>query len=388
MDSSYKKTRLACYGGYIVQAIINNFLPILFVIFKSQYALSYESLGRLVFINFFTQIFADFLTPYIVKRVGLKNSAVLCHIFATLGLVSLFILPQFIDTYTAIIISVMIYAFGSGVIEVVISPIVEYLPTDNKSGNMAVLHSFYCWGQVFTVTVTTFLVSMLGYSLWRYVPLIWAVIPFCNMIFFATVKVVEPKEKTSKTLDKENIFNKKFLYLVIFMVCSGASEIAMSQWASIFAQNGLKVSKTVGDLLGPCAFAVFMGIGRIVYALFSEKIPYLKVIIISGILCTACYLVVGICKIPAISLVACAVCGFTVSMFWPGTLSFAVKTFPNGGTFMFSLIALSGDFGCSSGPWLLGAIADNTGLNSGFIICTVFPIMMIVTAFLFLKEKD
>ncbi len=388
MNNKYKKTKLACYGGYTVQAVINNFLPILFVIFKKEYNLSYESLGRLIFINFFVQIFADMTTPFIVKRIGFKKSAVLCQGLAALGLVLLAVLTGVIsNTYLGIVIAVVFYAFGSGIVEVVISPIMEYLPTENKAGNMAVLHSFYCWGQSFTILVTTLIVKLSGYEMWRLVPLVWAVIPLLNMFFFATVPVVEPKSTAEEK--KKNLFaDKKFYYLILFMIASGASEIAMSQWASIFAQNGLKISKFQGDLLGPCAFGIFMGIGRVLYAKFSDRIPYLKIMTICSAFTAVCYFVVGFTGNPVISLTACALCGITVSMFWPGTLSFAVKTFPMGGTLMFSVLALSGDLGCSSGPWLLGIIADKTGLNSGFTVCAVFPLVIVLVAFLFSKEKN
>lgn len=388
METRYKKTKLACYGGYTVQAIINNFLPILFVVFQKNFGLSYEKLGRLVLINFFVQIFADITTPFIVKKIGFKKSAVLCHFLAALGLSLLSFLPKILPSpYTAIIICVMIYAFGSGIIEVVISPIVEYLPTDNKAGNMAVLHSFYCWGQAFTVIISTVLVKVFGYGFWNFIPLVWAIIPLSNMFFFSTVSVVEPIEEENEKSNKKDFKSKKFVFLVILMICSGASEISMSQWASIFAQNGLGISKFAGDLLGPCTFAIFMGIGRILYAAFAEKIPFLKILVVCSILCTACYLVVGFVNNPVIALIGCGFCGITVSFFWPGTLSFAVKTFPQGGTFMFSFIALSGDIGCSLGPWILGITADKINLQSGFVVASVFPIVMLITALLFAREN-
>ncbi|MCQ2450428.1 MAG: MFS transporter [Clostridia bacterium] len=386
MSLSYKRTKIACYGGYTVQAIINNFLPILFIVFYKEYGFSYEKLGRIIFINFFVQIFADISSVFIVKKLGFKKTAILCHALATLGLCSFSFMPFIIgNNYISIIIPVIIYAFGSGIIEVVISPIMEYLPTENKAGNMAVLHSFYCWGQAFTIVITTLLVFAFGYGKWQFIPMVWAVIPFLNMINFATVPVVTPKEEDKKATEKVNY--KKFIYLIIIMVCSGACEIAMSQWASFFAQEGLGVSKFVGDLLGPCCFALFMGTGRILYAVFSEKIKYLRVVGILSIACALCYLVSGLSTNPIIALLGCGFCGFTVSMFWPGTLSFAVKTFPNGGTLMFSMFALAGDIGCSSGPWILGIVANNFDLKTGIWVCSVFSIIMFAVAVLFSKEN-
>lgn len=388
METSYRSTKLACYIGYVVQAIINNFLPLLFVTFQNRYDLSYEQLGRIIFINFFTQIFADYLTPKIVKILGYKGSAIACHALASLGLILLSFLPNVINNvYAGIIIPVIVYAFGSGIIEVVISPMMNIHSSSNKTSGMAFLHSFYCWGQALTILVTTLMIRFTGEMYWNIVPLLWAVIPLCNMIFFITVPVIEPETEENKGQSKEMFKTREFWCFVIFMICAGASEIAMCEWASVFAQNALKVSKTVGDLLGPCAFAIFMGTGRILFGLFSNRISYRKVLIINNLLCCVCYLIVAFCKIPIFALLACAFCGFTVSISWPGTLSIASAYFPKGGTLMFSMFALSGDLGCSSGPWVLGFIADRLGLESGFLVCSVFPLIMVFAALFLINEK-
>jgi fucose permease len=265
MSVSYKKTKLACYTGLTVQAIINNFLPILFIIFQRDYGLNYEQLGRLLFINFAIQIFADFITPYIVKFIGYKGSAIICHFLAAFGLSLLFVLPSIMtDFYSAVVISVIVYAFSSGILEVVMSPIMELIPEDNKTANMAFLHSFYCWGQALTVIVTTLLVKLLGFADWSFIPLLWAIIPFLNMFFFMRVPFVEPPKTQNEKTSKDFIKKREFLCFLIFMLCAGANEIAMSEWASVFAQNALGVSKTIGDLTGPCAFAILMGSGRII----------------------------------------------------------------------------------------------------------------------------
>ncbi len=389
MVDTYRKTKVACYIGYVVQAIINNYLPILFIIFEKNYSLSYEKLGRIIFINFFVQIFADLLTPLIAKRIGYKGTAVLCHAITAMGFCLLSILPKIMDnTYLAILISVSLCAVGSGIIEVVISPIVELLPTENKGANMAFLHSFYCWGQAFTVIVTTALVYLFGYMNWQYVPLVWAVVPLLNMLFFERVKVIEPDKNEKVPTAREMLLTREFFCFVIFMVCAGASEIAMADWTSFFAQTRLGVSKVVGDLLGPCAFAIFMGTGRIVYGAFSGKYSARKVLILNNLLCLLCYVGVALFENPVFSLVACALCGFSVSLSWPSTLSLAAARFKNGGTVMFSLFALSGDFGCSTGPWLLGFIADNFGFKWGFLACAVFPLIFILAALFLIKEKD
>ncbi len=389
MGVSYTKTKITCYSGFVVQAIVNNFLPILFIVFRNDYGLTYEELGRLIFINFFVQIFADLATAKIADKLGYRTTAVLSQAGAAFGLVLLGITPHFIDNiYTAIIIPLIFYAFSSGIMEVVLSPIVELLPTKNKGANMAFLHSFYCWGQAFTVVGTTVLVKIFGFSLWYMVPVVWAVIPVVNSVMFCFVPLVEPDVKDKENQNERFFFTREFFCFVIFMLCAGASEIAMAEWASMFAQKGLGVSKFVGDLLGPCAFGIFMGSGRVIYGFFSGRYSVKRVLILNNILCFICYFAVGICDIPALSLAFCALCGFSVSLSWPGTYSLAAARFKNTGTIMFSVFALCGDLGCAVGPWLLGAVADVVDLKSGFIACTVFPLMMILAALFLFKEND
>lgn len=388
MIKSFGFTKLSCYTGYVVQAIINNFLPILFIALQQEYRLSYEKLGRIIFINFCTQIFADFLAPKIANKIGYRATAFLCQFLAAFGLIMLAFTPNIIsNTYIAIIIPVIIYAFGSGLMEVILSPMVELLPTKNKGAVMAFLHSFYCWGQAFTVLGTTLLVGLFGYGNWNLIPLFWAVIPFINMFTFLYVPIIEPSESDKRTDIKKLLKNKKFICFMLFMLGAGASEITMAEWASIFAQQSLGVSKATGDLLGPCAFAVFMGSGRIIFGSLSGRISVRRVFIVNNILCTVCYLTVAFLNIPALALIACALCGFTVSLSWPGTYSMATARFHTAGTAMFSILALCGDFGCSFGPWLLGFVADRINLSSGFAVTAVFPAIMVLTA-LFLKEKD
>lgn len=388
MKLSYNSTRLSCYIGITVQAIINNFLPIIFIIFYENYGLSYEKLGRIIFINFCVQIFADFAATKISDLIGMRLTAFLCQFLAALGLSLLCLLPEVMsDTYTAIIISVVFYAFGSGLMEVILSPIIEHLPLKNKGAQMSFLHSFYCWGQAFTVIGTTLLMRLTGFDNWNYIPLIWAVIPFLNCFAFLAVPIVSPEETNVKTPLVSLLKDKTFIYFMIFMLCAGASEISMAQWASIFAQQTLGVSKVMGDILGPCAFALFMGTGRIVFGMLSGKISTRKIFIANNILCTVCYFLVAFCKIPAAAFIGCAACGFSVCLSWPGTYSMASAKFLSAGTIMFSILALCGDLGCSVGPWLLGIVADTFGLSSGFAVCAVFPIVMVITALL-VKEKD
>ncbi len=387
MNNKYKKTKIAAYTGYFVQAIVNNFLPILFIALQDVYGIGYEKLGRLIMFNFVTQMITDIATPKIVERIGYKKSAVMCQGIAALGLASLAVLPNIMpDAYVGIVISVIIYAFASGLTEVIISPMIEMLPTDNKTGNMSLLHSFYCWGQAVTALGSTLLLHMLGYKGWMFIPLIWAIVPAINAVFFSGVPVVEPEPERKSNSFRQLFKNRSFRLFMVIMLCSGASEIAMAEWASMFAQKALGVSKVVGDLAGPCAFALFMGVGRVCYAAFSEKLSYKKTIITMSLLCAGCYYVAAFVKIPVFALAACAVCGFSVSLFWPGTLSAGAKAFPKGDAVMFSVFAMCGDIGCCIGPWILGIIADNASLNAGFAVSSVFPLAMIVAA-LGIKDK-
>jgi len=388
MKSKYTVTKITCYIGYIVQAIINNFLPILFIALHSEYDLGYEELARLILINFATQIFSDLSAPKVVKLIGYKKTAVLSQMTAATGLFLLGFLPDIMPSYIGIVTSIIIYAFGSGLMEVIMSPIIEMLPTENKSGNMSVLHSFYCWGQAFTVIVTTLLVGVFGYSGWSKIPMLWAVIPFFNMFAFMRVPVVEPSPEVKQSGLLELLKTPRFCTYMVMMFCAGATEIAMAQWASMFVQEALGVSKTIGDLTGPCSFALAMAAGRIWYATVSTKIDFRKTLIILSAVCFVCYMVVAICNIPAVSLICCAICGFTVSISWPGIYSAGAVEFPRGGSVMYSTFAMCGDTGCAMGPWVLGIVADSFDLKIGFGAASVFAVIMVIATLTLGKRKS
>lgn len=389
MKSNYTYTKLSCYIGYIVQAIVNNFLPILFIALQDVYKLGYEKLARLIVFNFVTQMITDIITPKILRVLSYKQTVIMAHFCAAFGLAMLGILPDIVaNSYLAIIISIIVYAFGSGLIEVVVSPIVDMLPTTDKAGNMAFLHSFYCWGQAFTIIITTVMVLSFGYTKWNYIPLLWATVPFLNMFFFAKVPVVEPDKEEKEIGFLKLISQRKFFLFMIMMLCAGACEIAMAEWASLFAQQALGVSKIVGDLTGPCLFAIFMGLGRVWYGIKAQNISFRKTLICLSIACFVCYAVVAVSNIPVVSLVFCALCGFTVSISWPGIYSAGAKKFKNVKTTMFSVFAMCGDTGCCLGPWIVGIVADKTNLNTGFGVAAIFPVIMITTTLLTLKKHS
>lgn len=392
MDAVVKKylpTKVAGYVGFVVQAIINNFLPILFIVFKDIYGLGYEKLGRLIVFNFATQMFIDLLTPKILSRIGYRKASFLSQFTAFVGLCMMSVLPQIMDnTYLAIIVSIMVYAMGSGLMEVILSPMIEMLPTGNKSGNMAVLHSFYCWGQMLVVPATTLLVLWLGYEKWFYIPLLWAIVPFINMFSFLKVPIVEPDAEQKQSTFLQLIRTPKFVLYMIMMLCAGASEIAMSQWSSLFVQTALGIPKAIGDVAGPCIFAFFMASGRVAYAKISKKVSFTRLLLLLNVLCSVCYVMVAVCQIAVLSLFFCALCGLSVSISWPGIYSAGARNFKTGGAVMFSVFAMCGDTGCSLGPWLIGVVAEYSNLNYGFLAAAVFPIIMVICTLYLLKNRD
>ncbi len=390
IKNNYKHTFYASYAGYFVQAIINNFIPLLFLTFQNSFNLSYDKISLLIVINFGVQLCVDFLSAYFIDKIGYRISVIAAHFFATLGLAGLSIFPFIMNPYTGIILSIIIYAIGSGLIEVIISPLVEACPSDSKAGAMSLLHSFYCWGQMCVVLFSTLFFNLAGISNWRLLSLLWACVPLFNGAYFCLVPIPKVLSE-NKGMGIKNLFKTKLFYiLAVVMLCSGASELAMSQWASAFAESGLGVSKTFGDLLGPCLFAVLMGSARVFYSKFSDKLPLSKVMTASAMLCVSSYLVAGLSPVPMVSLLACAVCGFSVGVMWPGTFSLAAEKIPTGGTAMFALLALFGDTGCATGPALVGRMTTLFGddLGNGLLFAAVFPIVMIVCVARMKKTKN
>lgn len=379
MNQSYKKTLHACYLGYVTQAIVNNLAPLLFVTFQQMYSLTLDQLGKLILLNFLIQLTTDFVSIQFVDRIGYRSSALLAEICSALGLIGMGIFPLFFsNTYHALLLSVSIYAIGGGLLEVIISPIVDALPTDNKEASMSLLHSFYCWGQVLVVLITTAFFFVLSDALWFIIPLFWSLIPMYTLFLFTRVLMPTPVSEANRIPLKQLFRVPSFYLLLVIMICSASAELGMSQWASLFAEEGLGVSKAYGNLLGPCLFAVFMGIGRTYFGLQEKKIALKRSIFLCSLLCVLCYLVTALVSIPLISLLACAVTGFSVSIMWPGTFSLATKEFPLGGTAMFSILALFGDLGCSLSPSITGTIATYSTLKIGLAFGAIFPLILCI----------
>ncbi|MBE5862875.1 MAG: MFS transporter [Lachnospiraceae bacterium] len=377
----YKKTLLACYLSFVTQAICANFLPLLYMTFHEDYGLSFGNLAVISAVFFLTQLVVDFICAKAVDKIGYRPCIITSEIACGVGLAGLSILPDVTPTpFLGILICVIVYAIGSGLIEVLASPIIEACPFDNKESMMSLLHSFYCWGFLGVILLSTLFFTIFGLENWRILACIWALIPIYNIYNFVTCPI-EKLVEDGEGLTMGQLLKTKFFWIfIVLMVCAGSSEIAMTQWASAFAESALQVSKTVGDLAGPCGFAICMGISRILYGKFGEKVDLSAFMIFSGILCVGCYLLAGLGNAPALGLIGCALCGFSVGIMWPGSISVASKTIPKGGTAMFALLALAGDLGGTVAPTLVGNISQMAGdnLKAGILAGIVFPIGLVL----------
>lgn len=371
----------ACFIGYIVQAIVNNFVPLLFVTFQHSYHISLSKITALITVNFIIQLIVDLLSAGFIDKIGYRASVIIAHILSAAGLIFLTFLPGILpDAFSGIMISVIIYAIGGGLIEVLISPIMEACPTDNKEKAMSLLHSFYCWGHMGVVLISTAFFAAAGVGYWKFLTLIWALVPVLNIFLFAKTPILSLNAKDEQGLTVKQLFtNNYFWILMLMMMCAGASEQAISQWTSTFAEQGLGVGKTAGDLAGPMSFALLMGTARLIYGKYGHTLNLDRFMKYSTILCIASYLCIALVPVPVISLFGCAVCGFSVGILWPGTLSKAAVSIKGGGTALYAMLALAGDLGCSGGPTLAGIVSSrcNNDLRIGILAAIVFPILLL-----------
>lgn len=379
--TSYSHTIAASYLGYVTQAVVNNFAPLLFLTFQTQMSISLEQITLLTTVNFSVQLLVDFLSVKAADRIGYRVCIVAAHLFSAAGLAAIAILPGLMEsTYAGLIVAVTLYAIGGGLIEVLVSPIVEACPTEKKEAAMSLLHSFYCWGHVAVVLLSSAFFQLAGIGNWRVMACIWALLPLGNAVYFALVPI-RPVVEERRRMPVRSLFGQKLFWLfLLMMLCAGASEQGMSQWASAFAQSGLGVSKAMGDLAGPCAFAVLMGTSRALYGKYSDRMPLRAVMMASAVLCIACYATAAMSGNVLLALAGCALCGFSVGIFWPGTFSTAVPALPGGGTAMFALLALAGDLGCTTGPTVVGLAAGAAGgrLAAGLGMGMIFPVLMLL----------
>ena len=392
MDKNYNKTIYACFIGYIVQAIVNNFAPLLFLTFHNVYGIPMTQITLLITFNFGLQLLIDLLSVTFVDRIGYRTSMLIAHICAAMGFVLLTILPDVCgNPFVGLLIAVTIYAVGGGLLEVLVSPVMEACPTDNKEKAMSLLHSFYCWGHVAVVFLSTLFFGIFGIQHWKILACIWAIVPFANMILFTKVPIASLMEDGEKGMTIGELFKQKlFWILMLMMICAGASEQAVSQWASTFAELGLGVSKTIGDLAGPMLFAILMGSARAFYGKYGDRIELDRFMTGSSVLCIVSYLCIALVPNPIIGFVGCALCGLSVGIMWPGTFSKATASVARGGTAMFALLALAGDVGCSGGPTVVGMVSGmfDDDLKKGILAGVIFPILLLTGIFLCKKRTD
>ena len=390
MKNKYNTTVTACFVGYIVQAIVNNFVPLLFLTFQRTYGIPLSQITLLVTFNFGIQLLVDLLSIGFVDKIGYRASMVMAHVLAAAGLILLTILPEeFGSPFAGILIAVMVYAIGGGLLEVLVSPVVEACPSDNKEKAMSMLHSFYCWGHAGVVLLSTLFFYVVGIENWKMLALLWAVVPMVNAFVFARVPIAALMEEGENGLTLKELFRLRiFWILLVMMICAGASEQAVSQWASTFAEQGLGISKTAGDLAGPMAFGILMGISRAFYGKYGDRIHLERFMIYSCMLCILSYLGISLLPFPLLSLAACAICGLSVGIMWPGTFSKASAALPKGGTALFALLALGGDVGCSGGPTLVGAVSSALGdeLKMGVLAGVIFPVVLLAGILLCRRE--
>ena len=391
MKYSYDCTMRACFIGYIVQAIVNNFVPLLFLTFQRTYHIPLQQITLLVTFNFGIQLLTDLLSVAFVDRMGYQASMVLAHILSALGLICLTVLPEWMGhPFAGILISVIVYAVGGGLLEVLVSPVVEACPSTHKEKAMSMLHSFYCWGHVGVVLFSSIFFKLAGIENWKLLAVLWAVIPILNALVFTRVPIAPVLPEGEEGMTIGTLFqNRTFWLLFVMMICAGASEQSVSQWASLFAEKGLGISKTAGDLAGPMAFAVLMGASRAFYGNYGEKINLDRFMAVSSVLCILSYLCLVFMPVPVLSLAGCALCGLSVGIMWPGTFSRASKALPAGGTALFALLALGGDIGCSGGPSLVEMVSGmcKGNLKIGILAALIFPVLLLTGA-KFETKKD
>ncbi len=380
-QKNYKKTLIACYLGFVTQAISANFAPLLFLTFISTYGITLEKIAMIPLVFYLTQLLIDLAATKFADKIGYRTCVVASQVLSAAGLFLMAILPEVLSApFIGILISVVLYAVGSGLIEVLVSPIVEACPFENKDGMMSLLHSFYCWGAMGVVLGSTLFFAVFGVENWKILTFVWALVPLYNTFNFINCPIDRLMEE-GKTMGIRKLLKTPIFWLmIILMVCSGASEASMAQWASAFTESALGVSKTVGDLAGPCLFAMLMGISRVLYGKFSEKLDLTKVMLVCGMMCAGCYLLASLSALPILGLAGCALCGFAVGIMWPGSISISSQKCPGGGTAMFAFLALAGDFGAMVSPAMVGSLSELAGgnLKTGLLAATFFPIVLVV----------
>ena len=381
--NQFKWTRKACYLGYITQSVCINFAPLLFLTFEHTFGITLGQISLLIGVNFAVQLLSDMTVARIARLIGLRQAAVSAQLIAAAGLVSLAILPYALPSpFAGLTIAVLLCGIGGGCNEVLISPIIEACPGEEKAGSMSLLHSFYCWGQAGVILLSVGFFALFGIEHWRVLSCLLGLFPAVGALLFLAVPLAQPAEEEGGTALRHLFRSRAMLWCLLLIFSAGAAEMVMGQWASAFAESGLGVSKTVGDLLGPCFFAVMMGSSRILYAKLATRVSLLLTVTLSAALCVISFLMAALAPIPLVALLACGLCGLSVGVFWPGTYSLAAARLPRGGVPMFAVLAVAGDLGCLLGPTAAGAIADRMGgdIRFSFLLTALLPAVIVLCA--------
>lgn len=389
-QKNYKKTLIACYLGFVTQAISANFTPLLFLTFKNAYNISFEEIALIPVTFYLTQLLVDLAATKFADKIGYRKCVVASQLLSSLGLILMAVLPELMPVpFTGIIISVILYAIGSGLIEVLVSPIVEACPFENKDSMMSLLHSFYCWGAMGVILGSTAFFAIFGIECWKVLTFIWALIPLYNTFNFISCPIEKLNEDGGSMRVRQLLGVPVFWLMILLMICAGASEATMSQWASAFTESALGVSKAIGDLAVPCLFALFMGIARMLYGKKGDKFDLSKTMLLCALACTACYLTASLSPSPILGLMGCALCGLAVGIMWPGTISISSQKCPRGGTAMFAFLALAGDLGATVSPATVGKFSEMAGgnLKIGLLVATFFPIVLSLGLIILNKKK-
>ncbi len=395
---NFKLTRFGCYICFIIQAIIINFPPVLFLIFSNSYSIPLSKITLLVIINFVCQFVMDSLSALFSSKLNYRVMVLTANVFSTAGLILLGILPDILpDPYIGLVIATLICAIGSGLIEVMGNPIMQSCPKEKEGFSMGLLHSFYAWGHLGTILVSTFFLLTFGEESWRIMSFIWALVPTANIVIFLFAPIEQPSPEMEKTSSLSSLAKTEMFWLFIFlMLLAGACEQGIAQWASAFAETALLTTaipkesvKLIGDLLGPCFFALTMAISRMVYPKICERLDLRKTMILSSSLCAVCYISAGLSQDPFIALIGCGICGLSVGIMWPGTLDLAAKSCTFVGTALFAMLSLAGDVGCTTGPALVGFAADALGgdLKTGLLLGAILPILLVLALIFFKSTK-
>ncbi|MCQ2431402.1 MAG: MFS transporter [Clostridia bacterium] len=388
MKKNYKKTLTACYLGFVTQAISANFMPLLFLTFRDSYGITLEKIAMIPMVFYLSQLLIDLAATRYADRIGYRACVIASQVVSSAGLILMAFLPELLPSpFIGILIAVVLYAIGSGLIEVLVSPIVEACPFDNKAGVMSLLHSFYCWGAVGVILGSTLFFFVFGIEHWKILTVIWALVPLYNTFNFINCPIERLNEDGESMSAGQLLKTPLFWLLILLMICAGSSEATMAQWASAFTESALGVPKVVGDLTGPCMFAMFMGVARLLYGKFGEKLDLVRIMLLCGILCAGCYLLASLSPLPVLGLIGCAVCGLAVGIMWPGSISISSQKCPRGGTAMFAFLALAGDLGATISPTMVGSISEMAGgnLKSGLLAAVVFPVIMVITLVLLMR---